>query len=381
MIIAVPRETAAGERRVALVPESAAKLVKSGLEVLVEAGAGDEAGYPDPAYVAAGAKIEAARATVLGAADILAVVKPPTYEGPGSDLAQVRAGSVVVGLLSPLTSPELVLAFAERQLTSFALELVPRITRAQKMDVLSSQATAAGYKAVLLAAGASGRFFPMLMTAAGTMPPAKVLVLGAGVAGLQAIATARRLGAVVQGYDIRPETREQVESLGATFVGQELTEGVGTGGYAKEVTEETRRQQQAHLAKLVQEADVVITTAQVPGKRAPLLVTEEMVAGMKAGSVIVDLAADSGGNCAVTKAGETIRHGAVVVLGPSDLPATMATHASAMYSRNVLEVVKHLVKDGQLNIDMSDEITRESVVTRAGEVVNVRAAALVGKGV
>lgn len=381
MRVAVPRENALGERRVALVPESAGKLVKAGLEVVIEAGAGVEAGFADAVYASVGATVLPSRHEVLSTADMVLVVKPPSYEGATSDLSLMRPGAVLIGVLSPLTSPALVQALAESKLTSFALELVPRITRAQKMDVLSSQATAAGYKAVLLAAGTSGKFFPMLMTAAGTIPPAKVLVLGAGVAGLMAMATARRLGAMVQGYDIRPETKEQIESLGATWVGQEIAEGVGTGGYAKEVSEETKRQQHEHLAKIVREADVVITTANVPGRKAPVLITEDMLAGMKPGSVIVDLAAESGGNCAVTRAGETVNHNGIVVLGPRDVPATMPIHASAMYSRNVLEVVKHLVdKEGNLNVDMTDEITRDSVVTKDGEIVNERAAAVAGKG-
>ncbi|HSJ16223.1 MAG TPA: Re/Si-specific NAD(P)(+) transhydrogenase subunit alpha [Longimicrobiales bacterium] len=375
MKVGVPKEVAAGERRVALVPESAGKLAKAGLEVIVEAGAGTEAGFADGAYIGAGATVVPSRRDLFTAADVVLTVKPPAKP----DLEGMRPGSALIGLLNPFVSPELVSTLADGRVTSFAMELVPRITRAQKMDALSSQATAAGYKAVLIAASTSGKFFPMLMTAAGTIPPAKVLVLGAGVAGLQAIATARRLGAVVQGYDIRPETKEQVESLGATFVGQDISEGVGTGGYAKEVSEETKQQQRAHLAKLVREADVVITTANVPGKQAPVLISEDMLADMKPGSVIVDLAADSGGNCAVTRAGETIEHNGIYVLGPRDLPATMPVHASAMYSRNIVELLNHLVKDGQLNVDTSDEITRECLVTQGGEVVHARLAATAGK--
>ena len=375
MRVAVPKEVVAGERRVALVPESAGKLAKAGLEIVVEAGAGTEAGFADGAYIGAGATVVPSRRDLFATADMVLAVKPPATE----DLEAMRPGSALIGLLNPFVAPELVRTLSERGVTSFAMELVPRITRAQKMDALSSQATAAGYKAVLIAASTSGKFFPMLMTAAGTIPPAKVLVLGAGVAGLQAIATARRLGAVVQGYDIRPETKEQVESLGATFVGQEITEGVGTGGYAKEVSEETKQQQRAHLAKLVREADVVITTANVPGRKAPVLISEDMLADMKPGSVIVDLAADSGGNCAVTRAGETIEHNGIYVLGPRDLPATMPVHASAMYSRNIVELLNHLVKDGQLSVDTSDEITRECLVTQGGEVVHSRLAATAGK--
>jgi NAD(P) transhydrogenase subunit alpha len=257
------------------------------------------------------------------------------------------------------------------------MELVPRITRAQKMDSLSSQATAAGYKAVLLAAAGHGKFFPMLMTAAGTVPPARVLVLGAGVAGLQAIATARRLGAVVQGFDIRPAVKDQVESLGAQWVGMELAEAEGSGGYAAEVSEETQRREHEHLAKLIADADVVITTAQIPGRPAPVLITTDMVDGMKAGSVIVDLAAESGGNCELTRPDEEVRHGRALILGPTDLAGGTQIHASQMYSRNVEALVQHVTKDGALNIDREDEIVRECLITDAGQIVHPRVSATV----
>jgi NAD(P) transhydrogenase subunit alpha len=277
-------------------------------------------------------------------------------------------------MLRPLTSPEHVARLAARGVSALAMELVPRITRAQKMDSLSSQATAAGYKAVLLAAAGHGKFFPMLMTAAGTIPPARVLVLGAGVAGLQAIATARRLGAVVQGFDIRPAVKEQVESLGAQWVGMELTEAEGSGGYAKEVSEETQQREHEHLAKLVADADVVITTAQIPGRPAPVLITADMLDRMKPGAVIVDLAADSGGNCELTRPDEEIRHGRVLVLGPTDLAAGTPIHASQMYSRNVEALVGHISKDGALQLDRDDEIVRECLITDAGRVVHPRLA-------
>jgi H+-translocating NAD(P) transhydrogenase subunit alpha len=367
MRVAVPIEGAAGERRVALVPEVVDRLVKAGFVVVVEAGAGVAAGFPDALYEAAGASVVAGAAVYEGA-ELVVRVKPPTV----AEVALLPEGSVLVSLLDALTSPELVRALAERRVSAVALELVPRITRAQKMDVLSSQATVAGYKAVLLAAARTGKFFPMLMTAAGTVPPAKVLILGAGVAGLQAIATARRLGAVVEGYDVRPEVKEQVESLGARFVGTVLEEAVGEGGYAKEVGEETRRKQQEMLTKHVREADVVITTAQVPGRRAPLLITREMMVGMKPGSVVVDLAAESGGNVEATEAGVEVEVDGVVVLGPVNLPATLPLHASQMYARNVQAVLEHLAPKGELKIDTADEVTAGCLVTHQGEVVHER---------
>jgi H+-translocating NAD(P) transhydrogenase subunit alpha len=373
MKIAVPKEAGRGERRVALVPESAARLVKAGATVTVESGAGAEAGFDNEAYEAAGASIADSRQGLLSGADLLLSVG----QLPDVDIAVLPKGAAQIGMLRPLTSSAHVSQLARAGVSAFAMELVPRITRAQKMDSLSSQATAAGYKAVLLAAYGHGKFFPMLMTAAGTVPPAKVLVLGAGVAGLQAIATARRLGAVVQGFDIRPAVKEQVESLGAQWVGMELEEAEGAGGYAAEVSEETQRREHEHLAKLIGDADVVITTAQIPGRPAPVLITTDMVEGMKAGSVIVDLAAESGGNCELTRPDEEIRHGRARILGPTDLAGGMPIHASQMYSRNIEALVQHITKDGALHIDREDEIVRECLITDGGEIVHPRVSAAV----
>jgi NAD(P) transhydrogenase subunit alpha len=368
MNIAVPREVAPGERRVALVPESVGRLTKAGNRVVIESGAGVAAGFTDAAYTAAGAEISADRKAALGAADMLLMVKPIT-EG---DIASLARGVVAIGMLRPLTAAAFMKQLAEHGVRAVAMELVPRITRAQKMDSLSSQATAAGYKAVLLAASQHGKFFPMLMTAAGTVPPARVLVLGAGVAGLQAIATARRLGAVVQGFDIRPAVKEQVESLGAQWVGLELKEAEGTGGYAQEVSEETKRREHEHLHKLVAEADVVITTAQIPGRPAPVLITRDMVDAMRQGAFIVDLAAESGGNCELTQPDQDVTHNGVTILGPTDLAAGTQIHASQMYSRNIEALAQHIIKDGALNLDTSDEIMRDCLVTDGGAIVHPR---------
>jgi len=373
MKIAVPTEAGHGERRVALVPESIGRIVGAGNTVAIERGAGMAAGFDDAAYEAAGAAIATDRRSLLSGADLVLTVR----QLPDADIDALRDGAAQIGMLRPLTSPEHVGRLARQGVRALAMELVPRITRAQKMDSLSSQATAAGYKAVLIAAAGHGKFFPMLMTAAGTVPPARVLVLGAGVAGLQAIATARRLGAVVQGFDIRPAVKEQVESLGAQWVGMELAEAEGSGGYAAEVSEETQRREHEHLAKLIADADVVITTAQIPGRPAPVLITTDMVDGMKAGSVIVDLAADSGGNCELTRPDEEVRHGRALILGPTDLAAGTQIHASQMYSRNVEALVQHITKDGALNIDRDDEIVRECLVTDAGQIVHPRVSATV----
>ncbi|HUF50489.1 MAG TPA: Re/Si-specific NAD(P)(+) transhydrogenase subunit alpha [Longimicrobiales bacterium] len=373
MNIAVPKEAAPGERRVALVPESAGRLVKAGNRVVIESGAGEAASYGDAAYVAAGAEIGTDRKALLGAAELVLVVKPiPEWEIPA-----LAKGAVVIGMLRPLTAGAYAKQLADQGVRALAMELVPRITRAQKMDTLSSQATAAGYKAVLIAAAQHGKFFPMLMTAAGTVPPARVLVLGAGVAGLQAIATARRLGAVVQGFDIRPAVKEQVESLGAQWVGLELAEAEGAGGYAAEVSAETQRREHEHLHKLVSEADVVITTAQIPGRPAPVLITRDMVAAMRSGAIIVDLAADSGGNCELSQPDQEVRHGGVTVLGPTDLAAGTQIHASQMYSRNIEALVQHIVKDGALTLDRDDEIVRECLVTDDGAIVHPRVTATI----
>lgn len=369
MIIAVPTEVAPGERRVALTPDVAGKLVSRGLEVRVQSGAGHAAGFEDTAYEEAGAHIAGDVASLFDGAQLVVAVQPP----PAEALAHLPAGATLIALLDPLGEPERVRALAERGLNAISLELVPRITRAQRMDVLSSQATAAGYRAALVAATVTGKFFPMLMTAAGTVPPARVLVLGAGVAGLQAIATARRLGAVVEGFDIRPAVKEQVESLGAKFVGLQLEEAETEGGYAKEVGEDVHRQEQELLTKHVTASDAVITTAQVPGKRAPVLVTRAMVEGMRPGSVIVDLAAASGGNCELTPETGTVEHQGVHVVALPYAASEVAYHASQMFARNVEALVGHLVgEDGALNLDTSDEITAGCLVTHGGEVVNER---------
>ncbi|GBD32757.1 NAD(P) transhydrogenase subunit alpha part 1 [bacterium HR33] len=374
MIVGVPKETAAGERRVALVPDSVKRLVAGGVTVRVQRGAGVEAGYSDEAYGAAGAELVSDERAIWEA-DVVLTVQPP----PAAALDRLREGAVLIGMLQPLTNRELVSELARRKVTSFALEALPRITRAQPMDALSSQSTVAGYKAVLLAAAALPKFFPMLVTAAGTLTPAKVLVLGAGVAGLQAIATARRLGAVVQAFDVRPAVKEQVESLGAQFLAVDTAglEAEGAGGYAKELSEEQHRRELELLAQHVPQVDVVISTALIPGRPAPLLITEEMVQSMKMGSVIVDLAAEAGGNCQLTKAGsEIVAHG-VRIIGPVNLASTMPFHASQMYSRNISSFLLHLLKDGKVHLDFEDEITAGTCITHAGEVVHAGAKSLV----
>jgi NAD(P) transhydrogenase subunit alpha len=364
MKVGVPMETAAGERRVALVPDLAGRLVAAGVEVLVERGAGREASHADELYEAAGARVVDADA-LYGEADVVVRVGKPSSE----EVERLRPGTILVGLLQPLTSPELVRALGERGVTAFSMDAIPRITRAQSMDALSSQATVAGYKAALVAAGALGKFFPMLTTAAGTIPPARVLVLGAGVAGLQAIATARRLGAIVSAFDVRPVVKEQVESLGATFVELDVAAEETAGGYAGELSADQHERELQLLAEHVAASDAVITTALIPGRPAPLLVTEEAVRAMRPGSVVVDLAAEMGGNCALTEPGTTVvRHG-VTLVGDSNLAATMPVHASAMYARNVWTFLDHLIDDGAIALDFDDEITRETCVTHDGRVL------------
>jgi H+-translocating NAD(P) transhydrogenase subunit alpha len=375
MKVGVPREVVPGERRVALVPETVKKLVGGGIEVIVEKGAGDASGFVDAEYAEAGATIADTAAGVLGADVVVKVAPPQIGAGVSGETGQLKAGSAFISFLYPLTSPELVRALAAGGVTSFSMELVPRITVAQRMDALSSQATVAGYIAVLKAAQEMDAFFPMLTTAAGTIPPAKVLVIGAGVAGLQAIATARRLGARVKGFDIRPAAAEQVESLGAQFVGITLDEAETKGGYAKEVTEEQQKKEHELLHKLCAEADVVITTAQVPGKKAPVLITEDMIRDMRRGSVIMDLAAETGGNCSLTKKGETVVQDGVKIIGLVDAASELPRNASQMYSRNIHALLQHLV-DGEsktLKVDFDDEITRECCVTHDGKVVHERA--------
>jgi NAD(P) transhydrogenase subunit alpha len=359
----VAKETAAGERRVALVPDAAAKLAPAGIELLVESGAGESASFLDSAYAEAGFKVVPDAAVLHRVADVVVRIQKPT----AAEVALLREGQTVVAILQPLVNPELVALIAGRGATAFSMDSIPRITRAQSMDVLSSQATVAGYKAVLAAAATLGKFMPMLTTAAGTVPPARVLVLGAGVAGLQAIATARRLGAVVSAFDTRPVVKEQVESLGATFL-ELAVEGEETaGGYASELSEEQHRLEQELIAKQVAEADAVITTAAIPGKPAPVLITEDAVFAMRPGSVIVDLAAETGGNCELTVPGETVVRHNVTILGLRNWASEMPQHASQMYSRNLQALLQHLVQDGELVLDFEDEITRETCVAHDGK--------------
>jgi NAD(P) transhydrogenase subunit alpha len=367
--VAVPAETEPGERRVALIPETAGKLVQAGVEVWVQAGAGAKATFSDQAYEEAGAKVATEEAKLLGGADVVLEVQPPTQ----AEVKLLPEGCLLISFLQPAIQAEIVRALARRRVTAFGLEMLPRISRAQSMDALSSQASLAGYKAVLIAATRLGKFFPMLMTAAGTIAPAHVLVLGAGVAGLQAIATARRLGAVVESYDVRPAVKEEVQSLGAKFIELELEAQEGAGGYASEQSEEFLRKQRELIGEHVAAADVVITTAAVPGRRAPLLVTGDMVKRMRPGSVIVDLAAETGGNVELTEAGKDVEVGGVVIVGTKNVPSTVPVHASQLYSRNVYNLLTHLLKDGKVVLDFEDEITRETCVTHDGEVVNERA--------
>lgn len=375
MIVGVPRETFPGERRVALIPAVVPSLIKAGLQVVVESGAGEAAGITDAAFADKGAKVVATRGEVF-AADIVAMVRAlgANPAAGRADLDQLRPGQTIVGFCEPLYEPQAAADLAARGCAVLAMELIPRISRAQTMDALSSMATISGYRAVLLAATTLPKIFPMLTTAAGTVIPAKVLIMGAGVAGLQAIATARRLGAVVSAYDVRPVVKEQVQSLGAKFVELPLAaaEAEGTGGYARAMDEEFYRRQRELTARVVAESDVVITTAAIPGQRAPLLVTADMVAAMQPGSVIVDITAERGGNCELTQPGETrLAHG-VTILGPLNLPSDIPQHASQMYAKNVVALLLHLVKNGQIAWDMNDEITRETLVTRDGQVIHPR---------
>ena len=359
MRIGVPKETAAGERRVALVPELVAKLTESGIDVVVEPGAGEAASFTDEAFREAGAE--------LGdpwAAEVVAKVRKPTDE----ELGRLREGQVLIGFLQPLTDQEGIERLASRGVTAFAMESIPRITRAQPMDALSSQATVSGYKAVVLAADRLPKFLPMLMTAAGTVAPAKVLVIGAGVAGLQAIATARRLGAVVSGFDVRPVVKEQVESLGATFLELGVVGEETEGGYARELSEEEQRRQQEELEARIGDFDVVVTTALIPGRPAPQLIPRSAIESMRPGSVIVDLAAEAGGNAELTQADEEVSHDGVTILGPTNLPSSMPYHASQLYARNVSALVQHLAPEGDLKLDFEDEITSGACVTRKEEV-------------
>ncbi|MEA2419247.1 MAG: H+-translocating transhydrogenase subunit alpha [Thermoleophilaceae bacterium] len=362
MNVSVPKETASGERRVALVPEVVERLGRAGIEVTVESGAGAEAHYPDADYEQAGA--------TLGdgySAQVVARVAPPSAE----EIGRLERGSVLIGFLAPLTAVDTVRGLAEAGVTSFAMEAIPRISRAQSMDALSSQATVAGYRAGLIAAQELPRFFPMLTTAAGTVRPAKVLVLGAGVAGLQAIATAKRLGALVTAFDVRSVVKEQIESLGARFLDLKLEgDGEGTGGYAKELAEEQQQRQREALAEAAGRFDVAITTAQIPGRRAPLLLTAQAVENMKPGSVIVDLAGESGGNCELTEAGQTVERHGVKIVAPVNLPGEMPDHASQLYARNVQSLLDLMVKEGNLELDFEDEVIAGACITRGGEIVH-----------
>jgi proton-translocating NAD(P)+ transhydrogenase subunit alpha len=371
--VGTPKETAPDERRVALVPDTVARLGAAALEVSVESGAGAAAYITDEDYEKAGAKIVKTAPALLGDADAVLKVQAPSV----AEVDFLKKDAVLISFLQPATQGDIVRALAKRGVTAFSLELVPRISRAQSMDALSSQASAAGYKAVLMAAGRLGKFFPMMMTAAGTIPPARVLVMGAGVAGLQAIATARRLGAVVSAYDVRPAVKEEVQSLGATFVELALEAQEGEGGYAKEQSEEFLRKQRELIGEHIAKSDVVITTAAVPGRRAPLLVTGEMLKGMRPGSVIVDLAAETGGNVELTKAGQDVEIGGVTIIGTRNVPSTMPLHSSQLYARNVANLLLHLVKDGAIVLDFEDEITKGCCVTHGGEIVNERAKQMV----
>jgi NAD(P) transhydrogenase subunit alpha len=376
MIVSIPKEIVAGERRVALVPELVPKLVQAGLQVIVESEAGAGAGFLDSSYAEKGARVESG---VFEMADILLKVQPPT----AAEINRIKEGATLIGFLQPYSNVEGIAALAARKITAFSMELMPRITRAQSMDALSAMSTVTGYKAVLIAASRLAKFFPLLMTAAGTIAPARVFIVGAGVAGLQAIGTARRLGAVVEAYDTRPVVKEQVESLGAKFaeLGLEAKDAQDKTGYAKAQSEEFYKKQQEMMGKYVAAADVVIPTALVPGKRAPVLITAEMVAAMRPGSIIVDLAAEQGGNCALTEPGQEIERHGVTIIGAVNLPSTVPFHASQMYARTVTSYLLHLLKDGKPQLDLADELTRGPLVTHRGEIVHeVAKAALTNSG-
>jgi NAD(P) transhydrogenase subunit alpha len=359
--IGVPKEVRAGEQRVALVPDVVKRLVKLDAQVEIQSGAGELAGFADQDFAETSVAADAAQ--VLGNADIVLTVNPIQ----SAQIDQLKEGAVLLGYLNPYSELERFDKLAARNISAFSMEMVPRISRAQAMDALSSQAAIAGYKAVLLAAAELGKFFPMLTTAVGTVRPSKVLVIGAGVAGLQAIATARRLGAIVEGYDVRAAVKEQVESLGAKFVDVGI-KAEGSGGYARELTDEEKQQQQDVLAKHIAAADVVITTAAIPGRPSPKIITTAMVEAMRGGSVVLDLAAEGGGNCELTRAGETVLHNRVKIAGPVNIPSTVAIHASELYAKNLLNFLELLIKDGQINIDLEDEILNGSLLTHGGKI-------------
>jgi len=373
--IFVPQENRPGELRVAAVPETVKKLIQTGIEVEIQSGAGVHAGFPDTAYTALGASVAASPVAAMRAADVVMKISEPLV----TEVDALKAGAILFALLDPYRNLPLVRRLAERQITSFAMELVPRTTRAQAMDVLSSQASIAGYKAVLVGASELGKYLPMMMTAAGTVQPARVVIVGAGVAGLQALATAKRLGAIVEVSDIRPAVKEQVESLGGRFIDlPELGSGEGTGGYAKEVTKEFLEKQRAILQERLTHADLVVTTAQVPGRRAPVLLTRAMIEGMKPGSVVVDLAASTGGNCELTRVDEEVVHQGVRVLGPGNLAATVPTDASLLFARNVYNLLMLLwdKKEKRLHVPLEDEVVAGTLLTHGGEIVAAPVAAL-----
>ena len=373
MIIGVPKETASGERRVALVPDSVKQLVALGPEVVVETGAGTEAGFGDDAYAEAGARIVGSAGEAFSA-DLVVKVQPPGAAGSGHEVDLVGEGAALISFLKPLDQTEVTQRLVDRGVTAFSMELMPRITRAQSMDALSSQSTISGYKAVLMGADTLPRIFPMLVTAAGTLQPARVLVIGVGVAGLQALGTAKRLGAVTYGYDTRPVVREQVESLGARFVELDLEteDSEDSGGYAKAQSEEFYQRQRAELGKHVAAADLVITTALVPGQPAPFLIEADAVRAMRAGSVIVDLAAEKGGNCELTQADQNVMDSGVTIIGHTNLPSEVPAHASQMYGRNLVTFLDHLLEEGTLTLDFEDEITAGTVVSHGGQLVSER---------
>jgi NAD(P) transhydrogenase subunit alpha len=379
MIIAVLKEKKAGERRVGLTPDTLGRLTKAGFQVRLEAGAGTEAFFPDETYEQSGAEIVGDVVHLLKDADIVVKVNPPQERESGHEVGLMREGAAFIGFLNPLADPLTVKRLAQRKITGFGMELIPRLARAQSMDALTSQASVAGYKAALVAACGLGKFFPMMTTAAGTIPPAKILVLGAGVAGLQAIATAHRLGALVEAFDIRPAVKEEVRSLGAKFLEVELPAGEfgSAGEYAKEVPEEVRRREREMLKDHVRLADAVITTAVVPGKKAPLLLTRDMVEAMRPGAMIVDMAAEQGGNCELTRPGIATVHRGVIISGPVNLPSMLSSQASQMYARNILSLLLYIVKDGKLRLDFEDEIIGSACVTHDGSIRNeiARAAA------
>ena len=384
MVIGIPKETFPGERRVALIPSAIPALTRAGLDILVETSAGDNAGFSDTAYKESGASIALSRGEVFASSDIILQVRAigANPDAGRSDIELMKQGQVLIGFLDSLTSSMMIREAAAKGVTAFAIEFIPRISRAQSMDALSSMASVAGYKAVLLAAERLPRMFPMLMTAAGTVSPARVFVIGAGVAGLQAIATSRRLGAVVEAYDVRPTVRQEVESLGARFVELPLdTAGGGdAAGYARALGEDFYRRQRELMSLVVSRNDVVITTAAVPGKKAPLLITREMVAGMAPGSVIVDLAAERGGNCESTRPGDTVVEHGVTILGPVNLTSTVPYHASQLYAKNISSFLLHLIKDGELKIDLEDIIIRDTLIMQGGKVVHPKILEIIGEG-